>query len=463
MPSTKISPLENASFNSEPEKTSAPQGICPLPWLHFSVNADTSLRVCCNTDHGGHIRDESGQPFLLSQLQSVDEAFNSPFMKQFRLAMMRGEKPRFCDNCYRIEHHGGTSLRQIYLKQFDQKLRQGILSTSPDGHAPGNISFLDLSLGNGCNLKCRMCGPNSSYPLKEEFDQLGFSYSSELVNRAHHGWEDETHLLSLFEKILPHLTEMLTTGGEPFLSRLHVKILELAIEQKVSQNIILRYHSNLTIIPPRLIELWKSFKAIELHVSLEAYGPLNDYIRYPSQWTVFDKNFAQMRALKKSLPLWIEVHTCFQAYNLLRLPQLLKYLSLHRKEIPAMPYFISLQNPSHLAAQILPAPLLTMAIEELNQFLELNQNLYLDHFEEFNQDKMGILRSHLNSLMSSTLTSQDSQMDQTSLTSSPPSTSFHHSQNPHWLTFIKYTNLLDRHRHQSLLEHIPELKPFWRS
>lgn len=435
----------NDLTDSDPDQNQLllPKGICPLPWLHFSVNTDTSIRVCCNTDHGGHIRDENNNPIYLSNLASVDQAFNSPFMKRFRLSMANGERPTFCNNCYRIEDNGGVSLRNIYLKQYEESFHHLLEATGEDGTATNEISFLDLSLSNHCNLKCRMCGPTSSYALHDDFESLKIHFSTEHTQRAHLDWQDDRHLTMIFSKILPGLKEVLTTGGEPFLSRLHLKLLELAVQSGSSRNIVLRYHSNISILPPRLLELWSDFKAIEIHVSVEGYGDINDYIRFPLKWSVFRKNFECLIELKKRLPLWLEIHTCFQAYNILRLPEFLDFLINYRASLPAMPYFISLGNPSYLSASVLPSALKELAMEKIYSYLDRNISHYDEHFGQFNREKIEILLSHFNSLNHSIETEIQRHIS--------------------WTKFMDYTSSFDRLRNQSILELLPEMKPFWNS
>lgn len=412
-----------------------PAGICPLPWMHFSVNTDTSLRVCCNTDHGGHIRDESGEPLHLSDIASLSDAINRPSIKQLRQQMMKGERPDFCKSCYRIEDAGGTSVRQFYLRSFGNELKAQLRETLDDGTAAGRISYIDMSLSNNCNLKCRMCNPYASYALKNDFDACNLPYFQGGAERANAGWKDEERLLRIFTESLETTNEILTTGGEPFLSKLHIKILESAVQSGASQHIVLRYHTNLTLVPPRLVELWASFKAIEVHASIEAFGELNEYIRYPSSWETTRRNFEKLIELKGRLPLWIEVHTCFQAYGLLNIPELLAFLRNYQAVVPAMPYFIGLSNPAHLAAEVLPLELQNLARHQTWNYIDTHyRSLCSGPFGEFNREKIDILLGHFSALK---------------------------EQSPHWDEFIRYTNAIDRLRGQSIERLISQIQPFW--
>lgn len=403
--------------------------------MHFSVNTDTSLRVCCNTDHGGHIRDDAGEPLHLSDIQSLADAINRPSIKRLRQQMMNSERPEFCKSCYRIEEAGGTSVRQFYLRSFGNELSAQLRETLPDGTAPGRISYIDMSLSNNCNLKCRMCNPYASYALKSDFDACNLPYFQGGAERANDGWRDEDRLLNIFTAGLETATEILTTGGEPFLSRLHVKILEAAVQSGASRRITLRYHTNLTLVPPKLVELWAHFRAIEVHTSIEAFGELNEYVRYPSSWETTRRNFEKLIELKSRLPLWIEVHTCFQAYGILNIPELLAFLKGYQSVVPAMPYFIGLSNPPHLAADVLPVELQKLALHRAWTYIDANyRSLCSGPFGEFNREKIDILLGHFSALR---------------------------GQSSHWNEFVTYTNALDRLRGQSIERLISPLQPFW--
>lgn len=421
---------------SKPDQSQAlPPGICPLPWLHFSVNTDTSLRVCCNTDHGGHIRDESGKPLYLSDIDSLADAINRQSIKQLRQQMMRGERPDFCKSCYRIEDAGGTSVRQFYLRIFGNELRAQVRETIEDGTAPGRVSYIDMSLSNNCNLKCRMCNPYASYALRSDFDACNLPYFQGGAERANTGWRDEERLLKIFTSNLSTTNEILTTGGEPFLSKLHIKILESAVQSGTSHHIVLRYHTNLTLVPPRLVALWAHFKAVEIHASIEAFGELNEYIRYPSSWSATTQNLETLIDLKSRLPLWLEVHTCFQAYGLLNITELLIFLKNYQSSIPAMPYFISLSNPAHLAADVLPVELQKLARHRAWNYIDTHyHSLCSGPFGEFNREKIDILMGHFSAL---------------------------NGQSPHWKEFVSYTNAIDRLRGQSITHLVSPIQPFW--
>ncbi len=411
---------------------------CPLPWLHLSFNADTSQRVCCNTDHGGFVLQEDGSHVYLRDIQSVDRALNGKTHRDLRQAMVRGKRPAFCKTCYAVEDNGGTSVRQIYVKHYGAALAAMIRVTAPDGSIRPKIKYLDFSLSNLCNLKCRMCTPHASYRLKAEFDRLGFKYNTAYAERAQKGWVLEKPVINLLQAILPDVEEFLITGGEPFISRLHLEILEFAKALGVSRRIHLRYHTNVTALPRRLLELWNDFKSIEVHTSLEGYAEVNDFIRYPSQWATVAKNFLQLVEMKRQGRLWMEVHTVFQSLSVLRVTELLDFLLQVRFDIPAIPYFIWLDDPAYLRPNALPMSLRELAFERIEKFFQDKMSQYFEGpYAGWNLEKIGILRAHLKRALALPFSEEL------------------------WGTFVQKTKLLDQSRKQNILEIMPDFLPFW--
>lgn len=350
------------------------RSFCPLPWNHLSANTDSSIRVCCNTDHGGRIVNEKGELVLLQDVMTLKSAMNQATHKELRAAMLRGERHEFCKRCYREEDSGGHSVRQIYYNHYPEVLRHALVSTAPDGEIDPEISYVDFSLSNNCNLQCRMCAPTASYPLQKEFDALGEDYPREWTEMARKSWNFEGTLGRIVRDVVPNLTEMLTTGGEPFLSSEHIKILETCIEHGRASKIVLRYHSNLTVLPDRLIELWRHFKHIQIHVSLEGVAEMNDYVRYPAKWSKIQTNLGRLQELRRALPIDVEIHTCLQALSWLRTHELLEWTFEHSAKFgalfPRIPYPIWVDQPYPMMLNSLPPELRALGAERILRVLD---------------------------------------------------------------------------------------------
>jgi len=420
-------------------------GFCPLPWIHLSANTDTSMRVCCNTDHGGHVRDADGTVMRLDAVTSLKTAMNQETHKKLRSAMLRGERPDFCRRCYREEDTGGVSLRQLYLQHHTTTLAEAIENTSTDGEIDPKVSFIDFSLTNNCNLQCRMCGPSASFPLKKEFQSLGFEFSDSSVMRAKDGWDFQGSLGRIVKEAAPNLKEMLTTGGEPFLSPQHLLILKSIIDHGQSRDVTLRYHSNLTVLPERLVELWTHFKSIEIHVSLEGVGKMNEYVRYPSKWDQITQNLAKLSSLRSraTIPaIYCEIHTCLQAVSWLRISELLEWTFEASVEFdglfPRIPYPIWIDQPFGMTLDALPPALRALGAERLIKVMDRYEPKWAQSpAHSFEMTSAASFRGAVQRLVAAPYNPQDFQ------------------------AFIDRTSKVDRHRGQSLATLIPEFEMYF--
>lgn len=314
------------------------------------------MRLCCNAHNTGRIYQADGRVYPIREVDSLETYFNSPDYLDIRKKMLNGERPAQCRRCYSLEDHGGLSQRQMNLENYmkQPEFVQQVEETQADGSITPQVTYMDFALGNKCNIKCVMCNPVSSSILKPDFEKLNWGYDVNVYEGAEHGWAEEDIILKAVKLCLPTTKEILFTGGEPLLSRLHMRILEAIVEQGMADDMTITYHSNCTQLPDRLISLWSHFKAINVHASIEGYGELNDYIRYGSDFQVITANLKKMLELKN---IKIEVYTCFDVLSILGLPALYTWLSFFDERIDIMPSHIWVSSPPWLQAHIIPESL----------------------------------------------------------------------------------------------------------
>jgi len=106
---------------------------------------------------------------------TLEEIWNSEYLREVRRGMLRGERISACEHCYRMEESGGTSLRQIANRAASESIGEMARRVVEENAALADPpSSLHLWLGNLCNLKCRMCSP---------------IYSSQIAaDEAHSSW-----------------------------------------------------------------------------------------------------------------------------------------------------------------------------------------------------------------------------------------------------------------------------------
>jgi hypothetical protein len=169
-----------------------------------------------------------------------------------------------------------------------------------------------------------------------------------------------------------------------------MKILEKAIASGRSKEIVLRYHSNCTNIPNRLLDIWKEFGRIDLHASVEGVGEMNDYIRYGSNFKTIETNIRRIADLQNAA---VEVHTCFQIPTLLNLPSLHKWVAQLHPRIPQLPYHIWVNHPDWLEAYNLRDDLKKLVRSRVEESID---SIVPDHLEGWFRNQQNHVRSLLN-------------------------------------------------------------------
>lgn len=334
--------------------------FCVLPWMHLATNASGNLRVCCNSIPGKNfVTKEDGKPYKLNR-DNLEEAWNSNVYSTIRKQMLSDERPDMCVRCFREEDVGIKSARQSWNSKWqeDKKYTED---------APFDIKYVDLRLGNLCNLKCRMCNPYASNMWVKEWHLVDNALDpAEYERLSKMNWPEDKKTWENLFSIAHTVDEIYLTGGEPTIIKEQQKLLDYFIDNNTAKDIRLKYNTNLVLLPEWLLERWGHFKRVQLNCSIDATGALDTYIRHPSKWSKIVKNFEAIRQLTNA---GIEIHCTVQMYNILRLPELIDWAAPYGHRI----YFNILNHPEELNIRVLPAHLKDQASAQLQPYLHLDK------------------------------------------------------------------------------------------
>lgn len=135
--------------------------FCVLPWISLEASPIGTVRPCCLADD--EIQDNDGSKF---ELATADFAAiqTSNHMQDIRTQFLAGHRPETCRKCWNEEDAGRKSKRMYTLDRLKHSLQDQEWTTDAKP-----LMFLDLKLGNICNLKCRICGSwsSSSFAVEE--------------------------------------------------------------------------------------------------------------------------------------------------------------------------------------------------------------------------------------------------------------------------------------------------------
>lgn len=358
--------------------------FCILPWVHTEIRPNGDLMPCCMF---------KGQSNFNIKNTTLHK-YSKTYLKELREKFINNQSVYECSNCWDEEKLGLKSKRQRSNELFNN------VNKVPENF---NLRYLDLKLGNTCNLKCRICSSlYSSKWIADELKLLGKSNSSKEFN-----WSKLIDDKFLTDHV-KNVEQIDFTGGEPFLIEKHFKLLEYLNKNNLSQNVKIHYNTNGTIEPTLYqIELLEKFKYVEVMFSIDDIGKRFEYIRHPAIWEILENNFYNMLKTK------LNVSICFtlSIYNILYFDEFINWfntLNLSQDKL-----FINiLHSPIYLKPSSLPNSV---------------KNRLLEKYKD----------SNYNFITKSLYTSGD------------------------WQKFKEYTKSLDKIRNENFIEIFDKFKEFW--
>jgi organic radical activating enzyme len=281
-----------------------------LPWIHLATHPDGGATLCCVSDHrGGASRARNFNPVTYLNLNDtkIDTIMNSDYYKATRLEMLNNIVPKSCERCFQEEANGVRSKRIEENEKlgFTEDMARAI--TQSDGTIPINFKFVELRLGNLCNLRCRTCNPNSSTNWIQPYQKLQqeLKFITHYDRKIDCSWTESDEFWNDLFAHSNDLQLIYVNGGEPTLVEKHWKYLDELIRRGLNEQITLWYNINMTNLPDKLIELWSKFKRVQITCSIDDLYERNDYIRDRSDWNTIITNLDKLQ----SLP-WCEVSVC---------------------------------------------------------------------------------------------------------------------------------------------------------
>ena len=303
--------------------------FCVLPWVSIEASPIGTVRPCCLADD--EIVDDAGNKFELSTANFADIQ-NSNHMRKLREQFLAGQRPQTCRKCWNEERGGRTSKRMHTL----DRLKHSIADTEWTLDAKP-LMFLDLKLGNICNLKCRICGSwSSSQFATEEISQLPreqqkSSYAYQMLRAG--AWPREnSQFWQQIDSVLTDIRYIEFTGGEPFMIDEHFDMLQGIIDRGIAHQVEIHYNTNGTQYPERGEAIWKHFKTVEIAFSIDDIGERFEYQRSNANWQEVCSNLDRFRDLKECHKnIVLQVCTTVNVFNVRYLDQVAQWIDKNKE------------------------------------------------------------------------------------------------------------------------------------
>jgi hypothetical protein len=239
-----------------------PDVFCPEWWtrIHLIQNNDAfRYKPCCL------YRDISSQS--IANPNTIYHTHNqSAVVAQARQDNLNGVKNAGCAMCYESEQRGITSSRQYKIQEYGQQ------------NVPVS-GYLDLNLGNLCNLSCAICGPWNSTnwaakaPVAWGYERFTQKYLKNKPNQI----DDPELFLSL------HTIQL--QGGEVFLEPDYYKFFSNMGKYRTYDNLRVIIFTNGTVKPSAAFwDILNQCGQVEIFFSIDDIKQRFEYQRDGAQW-----------------------------------------------------------------------------------------------------------------------------------------------------------------------------------
>lgn len=277
--------------------------MCQLPWTGLEISSSGQYKPCCLYK----------QPLKGMDVttHSIKDAMNSKEMEDLRNQFRANKKPAGCEKCWKEETAGKKSKR---LLLWDKSPVLGEMHVKKEKIAP---RYLEIKLGNICNLKCRICSATSSslWANEEIKNNPGNKKKYLEINEQSRWPRKENKAFDNLDELLKDVRYFQITGGEPLLIKEQFDILQRCIDLGVANKIEVHYNTNGTIFPEQALkEIWPKFKRVELAFSIDDIGNRFEYQRHPAKWNVVSENIKRITDM--NLPnISVQICTTLSFFN----------------------------------------------------------------------------------------------------------------------------------------------------
>ena len=431
--------------------------FCPIPWNFQAVRNNGDIRICCQanvTKNQGVIRHNDGTPYN-ARRDSLEDARNADLMKTVRKNMLKGVWSQECGRCQQEEEAGLNSRRQYEQQNWPTfTIDKARAATDDDGNVSDiPVTYYDLRFGNLCNLACRMCGPTDSHTWYEQWvdyhktnDYID-THGTVTLQRNEKGrlftndydWHGSNVFWDSIEQNIPNIKHVYMAGGEPMMIERHYEFLQKCIDSGYAKKIIIEYNTNMTALPPRVLTMWKHFRQVRVGASIDGYGDMVEYQRWPLKWKSAFKNLQKLDELcveNKNIFAWLACTVT--AYNVFHIPE---FMWWKLKESGFKKINSSKKRPiiTHHVAHGPKRTNIKLLSTELKQELFLHYKLWEERFVKDNEIDTHTKDNAINILDSILKFANKEDYAQDYLQE-----------------FVNYTTYLDKARNQNILDVAPQ-------
>lgn len=306
--------------------------FCNIPWTEVHINADGTYHTCGSQPNPMSLT-LRGQVYNVHNMP-INEWIKSDYQCAARKNKVRGIAEPLCGQCYAEDAMGSSSKRvkenlksgisQLnFVEDYQNSFDREHFDYSDRNHGMTDMTpySFHMSLGNECNLACKMCGPTASSRIAVKEIQSGTYHGPARMNWTtdQEAWDDVVDFICNTQVLkFVHII-----GGEPLMNPRFEELVDRLIAAGKT-DIYFGFTTNGTTVNIPLIEKLNAFRHVDIGVSIEAVGELNDAIRDGSTTETVLNNIdtylkyrseAHVYITARPVPSALSVHTLDKLYS----------------------------------------------------------------------------------------------------------------------------------------------------
>lgn len=335
---------------------------CPLPFYHTAISTSGYYNVCCfnhtPAQHQFHLNNGDFDSWQQNQ-----------YCQEVKQHFIENKQHPGCATCWDMERQGSHSYRQRVLTEY-----KILGATNPPQQKLLNI---EIAVGNLCNLSCLMCNETASSAILAENIKLKINQHTQ----ADFNWSEENFVaLSKNLKLRPKVINL--RGGEPLYNKKIFKLLD-SFDPEFVKDTVIHITTNATVWNQKWATVLSKFKLVRIMLSVDAVGPLYNYIRHPGNFKQVEKN---IRTIKLCKNVKLLIHATVQNLNILYIGDLIKWASdlgiYLELDIVSTPNYLHFTNlPSCLKIRAI-AYLKNLVVKQLDLQISRELTSYITQLEQ---------------------------------------------------------------------------------
>jgi organic radical activating enzyme len=409
--------------------------MCLAKWTEGTLYISSGMTQSC------HLVKKNRSPVDLV-LKDPANLFNTPQKKKERKLMLDGVRQPGCASCNKVEKTKNAISDRMWKNNHHFIHKEDVLAVGYEGNL--NPTELEIGFDNTCNLKCMYCNPSNSSSWVSETLQYGIYPGDQGAIEERLSIEDQEIYTKAFWDWFPTvyhgLKVLRVTGGEPFLSKQTLKLLDYII---ANPNLEIQFaiNSNFSIsnkiLDPYIEKIGdmidkKAIKNIKIFTSMESAGERAEYIRYGLDYELWKQNFIYI--LERFTDVKIVIMSTYNVLSVTSFDSLLEFVeelkAKYQNRVSIDP--VQMKGPYFLTIDIIHDR------PELLSYIEKTAQRMKEHGSYTNLENIRIQRIYQ---VSKSLSNNDVAEKRK--------------------IFIKFINEYDRRKKTDFLSTFPEMESFY--